>query len=167
MPCGRLSDMTDSSVRRFSDQPPSRRQVASLLLPRDKSNSAAWLHTSHENGRRIGGNCVEAVRQTRFGRCTRGEFEESLNAGGLVSVLDFSLDAKTNQSLGEDGRMVRSDYKYYVCRINKGREHLSISTLLVANANDSNVSVLLRTAHQDSLIDMNNDPDAMRTLATP
>jgi hypothetical protein len=46
----------------------------------------------------------------------------------LVPVLDSSLDAKTNQSLGEDGRMVRSDYKYCVCRINGGREHLSIST---------------------------------------
>jgi hypothetical protein len=90
MSCGRLSGMLDSSARRFLDQPPSRRQFASLLLPRDRANSAAWLHTSHENGRRIGGNCVEAVRRTRAGRCNRGRFEESPSRVGVSHFGDLA-----------------------------------------------------------------------------
>ena len=58
---------------------------------------------------------AEAIEDARDSALDADRLEESPNAGSLVPVFDFSLDAKTNQSLGEDGRMVRSRWKNCVC----------------------------------------------------
>jgi len=65
------------------------------------------------------------------------------------------------------GRMVRSDrYKY--CVYSEGRQtspSVDISTLSGERKTLEEYRLLLRTVHQESLIDMKNDPGEMNNLA--